>query len=520
VELFYVVNGWAGRVAWVDEAARLFYVGALPLLWSAVAWLLLLAPRSWAAFSRRRILAASGLALLGAFGLWQGLEWASRTIWSTPIFSSRPFVTHWVNLLIVEPNDNSYPCIEVLVAAIGATLCWAASLRAGALAWGWTLLYGFVRIFCGSNYPIDILAGWALGWGLSAFSLALWRVPLRIPARDGGRLKWRQRPQAVLSLTCIALVLGAALIELLGAPQALRHPNSLLAGSHVAASPAVNVAASTSALAQPKPTPGALPLDGEYGRQPNVEAVMRKALEQLRLAHRIVDVEVAQATVGGSIYRVAAASFEVQPARAGERKEATRSAARIARACFAADPRTQNVDVLGVIFPNRPTGESFGEGGGAAVPAEIKPLPIFTASIQRKNLILSGKLVWANWSLVDPGLWLRTRSRLFIDPDWLPYVAPTPHSAAKPRTTPKPVVPAKPIVPLVPPKLLAPRVVPHALPHPAPSMAAKPQPRPALKLAPKPQAKLKAVAKPKAVWKPKTIWKPPVHRQYFQRPPY
>jgi len=306
VQLFYVVNGWAGRVPWLDEAARLFYVGALPLLWCALAWLLTAAPRSWAAFSRRRIGAAASVALLGAFLLWQGLEWAAREVWSTPIFSPRPFVTHWVNLLVVEPNDNSYPCIEVLLAALGATLCWAASLRAGAVAWGWAILYGVARVFCGSNYPIDVGVGWLLGWALSAFALAVWRAPLRIPSRGGGRLRWRRRHQAVLSLACIGLFLGAALIEMLGAPQALRRAQPMI-GSHAAAAPlSIGTPAAAAGAAA---TAGALPLDSDYGRQPKVEAAMRRALENLKLAHKIVDVEVAQVTVGRSVFRVAAAAW-------------------------------------------------------------------------------------------------------------------------------------------------------------------------------------------------------------------
>ena len=476
MQLFYVVNGWAGRVAWLDEAARLFYIGALPLLWCGLAWLLLAAPRSWAACSRRRVVAAAGIALLGAFGLWHGLVWAAREWWGTPIFSPRPFVTHWVNLLVVEPNDNSYPCLEVLLAAVGATLCWAASLRAGATAWAWTILYGVARVFCGSNYPIDVGAGWLLGWALSAFALALWRAPLRIPSGGGGRLRWRRRHQAVLSLGCIALVMGAALSEIMRSPHALPHRLPLI-GSHATAAPSrpdEHVAMESAANASG--TSGALPLDGAYGRQPKAEGILRQALNRLKLAHRIVDVEVAQVTVGNSIFRVASASFEVQPARPDERREVARSSARIARAAFAADPQTQNVDVLGVIFQARPSGESFGEGGPATASAEPKPLPVFTASIQKSNMVLRGKSAWANARGVDDGLWLRARSRLFIDTQVLP---PTPEPTATPLPTPVP----KPNVPVRP-------IVPRPVPKPQPKAAQKPKAtKPKPRVVPKPRAK-------------------------------
>lgn len=499
MQLFYVVNGWAGRVAHVDEAARLFYIGALPLLWCGLAWLLLAAPRSWAAFSRRRIVAAASIALLGAFLVWHGLEWATREIWGTPIFSPRPFVTHRVNLLVVEPNDNSYPCLEVLLAALGATLCWAASLRAGSVAWGWTILFGVSRVFCGTNYPIDVGAGGLLGWALSAFALALWHAPLRIPSGGGGRLKWRRGNQAVLSLGCIAVVVGAALAEMLHSPQALPRRQALL-GSHATAAPANFDEHATAADNTPGAS-GALPLDGAYGRQPKAEGILRRALENLKLAHRVVDVEVAQVTVGNSIFRVASASFEVQPARADERREVARTAARIARAAFAADPQTQNVDVLGVIFQARPSGESFGEGGPVRANAEPRPLPVFTASIQKSNMVLRGKSAWANARGVDDGLWLRARSRLFIDPQVLAHApqptstpAPTPIPTAKPIPTARPAATTKPAATAKP---TAKPVAPPLIPKPQPKQQPKPQPKPRPKAQPKPAVARKPQARPR-----------------------
>jgi membrane-associated phospholipid phosphatase/outer membrane biosynthesis protein TonB len=495
VQLFYVVNGWAGRVAWVDEAARLFYVCALPLLWCGLAWLLLAAPRTWAAFSRRRILGAAGVSLLGAFLLWEGIGWASREIWSTPIFSPRPFVTHWVNLLVVEPNDNSYPCIEVLLASIAATLCWAASLRAGAVAWIWTLLYGVVRIFCGSNYPIDVLAGWLVGWAIASFSLALWRSSLRVPARDGGRMKWRRRHQAVLSLLCVAVFLGTSLVEMLGAPQALRRVQSM---QHEG--PDSRTSGQTTAP-QTAPPPSVLPVDSDYGRQPKVEAKVRAALENLKLAHHLVDVEVAQVTVGKSPYRVASVSFEVQPSRPSERKEVALSAARIARAALAADPMTQNVDVLGVIFQTRHS-ESFGEGGGAIAPEAIKPLPVFTASIPRSKLVLPARVAWANASGVDDGLWLRARSRLFIDSQVLPRATQAPQVLATPIPSPSPLPTASPTPTIAP----TPTVAPTVAPTPAPT--AKPTAVPTTITAPRVPPIVIPGGRPKPQWLPKATPKP------------
>ena len=93
------------------------YIATIPLLAVILLGLLILAPRAPGAPSRGKVALATVLALGGAALLMWGIEiWAQSLNVGT--LSPRPFMTRWVNLLIVEPQDNSFPCVEVMVATI------------------------------------------------------------------------------------------------------------------------------------------------------------------------------------------------------------------------------------------------------------------------------------------------------------------------------------------------------------------------------------------------------------------
>lgn len=514
--LFYLINGWAGRIAWLDEAMRFFVVCAVPLLWTGVAWALLLAPRP--RLSRRVLAGAALSSLVGCFAFWWAIIALAQSAWHTDVFSPRPFVTHWVNALIVEPNDNSYPCFEVMLAAGAATILWAFAPRLGLIAWAATALFGFARVFCGSNYPVDVGVGWLSGGAITALALALWRLPLIIHSRDV-KLVWRRRHQAAFSGFAIALLLGNALLEVVRAPRSgttggtpkinTAQVDSMRLEGRAQAAPltaettqiegegVAQGAQSAQKTAEHNATPG-LPLDGRYGRQPKIEARLGAALKRSKLAHQLVEIEVAQVTIGSSPFRVVGVQFLVVPGRADERKLVAQTAARIVKTCFQTEPSLANVDVLGVIFPaadQRSGGEMFGEGGNAQVAedahTEPRALPVFTASIQKRKLILTDGPAWLNAPNVDDGLWLRARSQLFIDPQILPVSAesaPVPTPTAVP--TPFPTATA------------VPTAIPTATPRPQPTVA------PTAKPTAKPVIVVPAPLKPKPTIRPKPTIKP------------
>lgn len=517
MQLFYLINGWAGRSDWLDGALRFFYIGAVPLLWTALAALLIFAPRSReenSLASPRRIAGASLLSLaLCALVVWLVHLVQTQLLNGAPI-SPRPFMTRWVNALVVEPNDNTFPCFEVMLAGAAATLLWAARPGAGVLGWLAVLLLGFARIFCGANYPGDSLAGAFLGGAIGLVSLAAWRVPLQLPVVKSGarRLKWRVSHQAIfgaVSLVGFTLFCGYSLTTT--SPYASRfkpfwNPTSAAAAqSHLGSNASAKlVTATLSGIHEgeggapsnddsaPMSEPGKLLLSSRAarldGHLPTAETTLLRALSTPDLGHRIIGVNVAQVRAGNSAYRCAAIRFEVTKTGADERRRVAQTAAGCVKRAFHADGQLQHVDVLGIdLRPGdaapRASGEySQGESGSHAHRAEVAPRHgvrvVFTASIERDDLIVKNKPAWVNWSGLDGGAWLRARSALYIDDEILPAAPPSPKPA--PAVAPlQPIekTPAKPAAPVKPPQKIIPKsVVPKTIaPKPAPQKQVAPQ---------------------------------------------
>jgi hypothetical protein len=455
LQLFYLINGWAGRSVWLDTALRFFYVGALPLLATALAALIFLWPQredGSTPFARRRLFLAALLSLV--FGVLVAIAinaFQNAALNGAPL-STRPFMTHRVTLLVVEPNGNSFPCFEVLFAAATATLIWAALPRAGVLAWGFVLLLGFARTYCGSNYVGDSLAGMALGATLSTLALAICGVRLCLPALRSNTTtnwQWRLRHQGALSGAMLLLLFGSAGWWLWSAPAHAKRVRAFFGGGSLmqntaSAAPQGHVATQHAAVSpdsapesesgEPNEidapdAPGKMLLDSRVtrldGYLPRSEEYLKRVFAALHLPRRVVGVNVAEVKAGTTAYRCAAIRFEVVRTGAAERQIAAQVAAALVKSAFRADAQLQHVDVLGM---------QAHPALHASNLAPSAPLPVFTASIERRDLIVHqpGKPKWVNDPHLEGGLWLRARSLLFIDPQVLPAAEPTSTRTAAP----------------------------------------------------------------------------------------
>jgi undecaprenyl-diphosphatase len=163
--LFAAINGLAGRYPWLDAPARLllndYFVPTVLALALLVLWFEskdLPGLRDLAGLDRtnqRAVLTATLSAVL-ANAILKGLNLL--------YFRPRPFAQHAVNLLFYHPTDSSFPSNA---AALGFAI--AAGVWFYNRAWGWGLLviaglFGLSRVFGGVHYPLDVLAGAALGW--------------------------------------------------------------------------------------------------------------------------------------------------------------------------------------------------------------------------------------------------------------------------------------------------------------------------------------------------------------------
>jgi membrane-associated phospholipid phosphatase len=488
VQLFYLINGWAGRSEWLDGALRFFYVGAVPFLWTALAAFLIFAPRlrdGDVSVSRLRVAGASLLSLiLCALVVWLVHLVQTQFLNGAPI-SPRPFMTHWVNALVVEPNDNTFPCFEVMLAAVGATLLWAVRPGAGVLAWLLVFVLGFARIFCGMNYPGDGVAGAFLGGAIGLVSLATLRVALQLPILkpSAQRLKWRVSHQAIFGGAALTSFLIFAVFTLTTtSPHASKFKPFWKTAPASAAPPAnfkISQKLSTATLSGiheseggvlasedtgPMSEPGKLLLSSRAarldGHLPDAEIALTRALSTPAPGHRIIGVNVAQVRAGTSAYRCAAIRFEITKTGTEERRRVAETAALCVKRAFHADSRLQHVDVLGIDLSGKnadaPSLQEYSrsdDGGRDAKAQSAAPRHgvrvVFTASVERDDLIVKDKPAWVNWSGLDGGAWLRARSALYIDDEVLPAASPQNTEkiqSAKPKISPQKAV-ANPLLP-------------------------------------------------------------------------
>ena len=495
MQLFLTLNDFAGRSPYLDAFMRGVYVATIPLLAIVLLGLLTLTPRGKNAPSRGKVALATVSALGAAALLVWGLEALAQSL-DLGTLSPRPFMTRWVNLLIVEPQDNSFPCVEVMVAAITSVGIWVSNRRWGVLAALATLTLMAARLFCGSNYGADVGVGAALGVGLMLLCLALCRAPRGRNARIGAA--------STGAFTLGATALGTFLV-LAGMPRfagKLQLPWGIRLPAQTAlAANAPRAARSTLQEGEGIPALG-MASDGtinagEYAGEaealalskrstlflPQTEAFLMRVLTLKALPFRLIDAEVAPVNFKDGSYRAAALRFEIDPTLPGARTLVAQRAATLVKSAFAADAQLDNVDITGVV-----TGDAA-QLDNSLMHFAGDEVPVFTASVQRRNLIVA-KPKWANDPNLEGGLWLRTRSRLWINDRVLPALPATP----KPTPTAKP----KPAAIAAPNVRATPTVTPRATPRITPTL--KPTTRPTVRPSTRPTVRpvVKPTAKPTA----------------------
>lgn len=151
VSTFDAINGLAAHTAWLDPVVAAFALWAGPVL-----LVLLLAAAWWRHRDQWVKAVLAGLSAVAALGVNQLVaSW-----W----FEPRPFVTlHGVTMLLAHPADNSFPSDHAVIAGALAVGTLLFARRWGIVAVIVAVLLAFARVFAGMHYPIDVLAGLAIG---------------------------------------------------------------------------------------------------------------------------------------------------------------------------------------------------------------------------------------------------------------------------------------------------------------------------------------------------------------------
>lgn len=166
---FLWLNGWVGHFPWLDSLAQLVVSDYLVPLVLALTMMGLWFTGSNAVARLRNqhgvIAAAAAL----------GLSNLSIEIMNQFLFRPRPFATLHVLLLFYKPVDSSFPANPAAVGFSVAATVWLWNRRVGAVLLVLATLYAMARVYSGVAYPLDILAGGAIGAGAALLATLIVR---------------------------------------------------------------------------------------------------------------------------------------------------------------------------------------------------------------------------------------------------------------------------------------------------------------------------------------------------------
>lgn len=161
VALFHLLNDFVGVVPALDWLARaLVNDHAVPTTMALIASGVWFAGSNEAERTRNRravLLIAFGILFTNA--LIKDLSYF--------YFRPRPFATEEVKLLFYRPSVSSFPSIPIATVFCFSTGIGYASKRLGAWLAILGSLYALSRVYAGVHYPSDVIAGAALGAGMT-----------------------------------------------------------------------------------------------------------------------------------------------------------------------------------------------------------------------------------------------------------------------------------------------------------------------------------------------------------------
>jgi undecaprenyl-diphosphatase len=169
------LNGWVGRLPWLDAVVRLVVGDYLVpvLLALALLWL-------WFSGANATIRERNQRAVMTAL---MGLGLANLAVEALNqfLFRPRPFMDLQVTLLFYRPTDSSFPANPAAIAFAVATGVWLWNRRVGTSLAVIGTLFALARMYAGVSYPLDGIGGAAIGTAASLVAIGLLRLSEPLP---------------------------------------------------------------------------------------------------------------------------------------------------------------------------------------------------------------------------------------------------------------------------------------------------------------------------------------------------
>jgi membrane-associated phospholipid phosphatase len=155
--VFWAINHLAAHAAWTHGI-----VGAFALWGGPVLLVVILAIAWWRHRSRPTAVADSSAAVLTGVAavVALGINQVAAMLW----FEPRPFVSlHGVTVLLSHSSDDSFPSDHAAIAGALAVGVLLFARRWGLVAIVVAVLAAVSRVYAGMHYPLDVIAGLAIG---------------------------------------------------------------------------------------------------------------------------------------------------------------------------------------------------------------------------------------------------------------------------------------------------------------------------------------------------------------------
>ncbi|TET38406.1 MAG: phosphatase PAP2 family protein [Dehalococcoidia bacterium] len=175
--VFFWINGLAGKVPFIDDIMSVLASDYLiPLVFALIIFALWFSGRDPESRWQNQRAALCALIAMGFANL-------AVEICNDFYDRLRPFELYpdAVNLLFYQPTDPSLPANTAAIGFAFAMGTWLVNRRVGLFLFTPALLLCFARVFVGVHYPLDIIAGAAIGIVVSFVALLVLWIGKPIP---------------------------------------------------------------------------------------------------------------------------------------------------------------------------------------------------------------------------------------------------------------------------------------------------------------------------------------------------